>query len=406
LFAGAVEKPSFYTVTARQLEKEAVLELPFVKEKAPDWQFRHILLTGATGYLGAYLLRELLQKTKARLYCLVRSANLTAARDKILRQFHDFPVSASEQDRIVPVLGDLSRKKFGIPEAEFASLAETIDAIYHNGALVHFLYSYQDLKAVNVKGTEEVLKFAAYRKVKPVFYSSTISIFSCFGVSNKTVPEDEDIRDSGILPIGYTQSKWVAERLVWKAKERGLPVAVFRIGHIVGNSDSGECNADDFIFRVAKSILAIRAYPNMYGQISPVAVDDVARSIIGISLDKRNMGKAYHIINEVPVSVAELLDWTLKKGIVLQPMERKEWAAAIEKLGSDGALFPFLKYFDDELWDQAGDLEYSVHNTREALHQAGIRIKPMSEALFDKYFRYLKEKGEIESQERYVSGSL
>jgi thioester reductase-like protein len=103
-------------------------------------------------------LHELLQQTSATIYCLVRSANLEEAKQKLKRNLKRYLlVDDKLGNRVVPVLGDLSQPRLGISEQQFRKLAAEIDLIYHNGAFVNLIYPYSALRAANVLGTKEIL---------------------------------------------------------------------------------------------------------------------------------------------------------------------------------------------------------------------------------------------------------
>src|SRR5205823_5245532 len=115
-----------------------------------------VLLTGVTGFLGAFLLHELLQQTQADIYCLVRAADAEHAILRIRRNLETYLLwDARLEERIIPVIGDLSQPRLGLAEPQFQALSRQIDLIYHNGAAVNFIYPYQQLKATNVLGTQE-----------------------------------------------------------------------------------------------------------------------------------------------------------------------------------------------------------------------------------------------------------
>ncbi|NFA58892.1 thioester reductase domain-containing protein [Clostridium sporogenes] len=394
-----------FNITSKQLKGEIKLELPKINYEY-DNKLENCLLTGSSGYLGGYILRELLQQTQIQIYCLVRGKSHEEAEKKIKKNLDKFKISDDDLKRIHIVLGDFSKKNMGIEQESYDKLSKKIDCVYHNGALVHFLYSYKELKQSNVEGTKEVLSFAAFNKIKPVFYVSTISIFSKFGKNNTKVLENENIQDSGILPIGYTQSKWVAEGLVWKAKEKGLPVMVFRIGHVIGDSVTGECHSDDFVFRIIKSVLDVHAYPDMEGKLEPITVDDIAKIIVAISGNKNNLGQAYHLINPKAVYFNYMIKWAESKEILLHPLEKNKWVKEIEKLDGVSAILPFIKFFDDQFWNVSKNLEFSVENTQKALKELELSIQPISKDIIERHYNYLKDKGELESIDLYTVGTI
>ncbi len=144
----------------------------------PEVAVKSVFLTGATGFLGVFLLKELLQQTRMNIYCLVRSSTPAQAFEKIERSLDAYSLWDSDYaPRIYPVCGDLSRPRLGMQTSQWQQLAGEIDAIYHNGALVNFVYPYSTLKPANVSGTQEVLLLACTAKVKPVHYISTVSVF-------------------------------------------------------------------------------------------------------------------------------------------------------------------------------------------------------------------------------------
>ena len=255
-------------VTVTELEAETVLD-PTIWPEAipvePENEPAHIFLTGATGFLGSFLLHELLEQTKAEIYCLVRSANIEESMQKLHRTLASYGLWREElSPRIVPVVGDLSAPFLGLSEPQFRTLARKIDSIYHNGALVNWIASYHQLKPTNVLGTQEVLRLASYSKAKPVHFISTLAVFPVLANAEaKTVREQSVLDHGGVLYGGYMQSKWVAEKLVTMARSRGIPVCIYRPALITGHSQTGIWNTDDVVCRLIKSFIELRAAPDI-----------------------------------------------------------------------------------------------------------------------------------------------
>jgi hypothetical protein len=136
-------------ITVTELEAEAALD-PTIRPEAipvePETEPAHIFLTGATGFLGSFLLHELLDQTQAEIYCLVRSANVEEGKQKLYKTLAAYGLWREElSPRIVPIVGDLSAPLLGLSEHQFRMLAGKVDAIYHNGALVNWISSYHQL---------------------------------------------------------------------------------------------------------------------------------------------------------------------------------------------------------------------------------------------------------------------
>ncbi|GAM22868.1 hypothetical protein SAMD00019534_060430 [Acytostelium subglobosum LB1] len=274
----------------------------------------NIFLTGATGYLGSHLLHELLTgHSKAmvdKVYCLVRNVGgEDQARDKLVQLItNKYRLHLDEQqaNRIIPVIGDLAKKRFGLSEQQFLDLANKVQLIVHNGALVHLINPYPNMKDANVGGTEEALRLACVSD--QVIRVAHISTIGTFGVLTHDVDESS-VPDIGGIDklVGYSQSKLVAEQLVNAARSRGVPVMVFRPGVIYAHSITGIDNDNDMMRVIIKGIIQLRCYPSTtfastghYLNLS--CVDWVASSIISLSLNNDNdkdksFNQTYHMTN-------------------------------------------------------------------------------------------------------------
>jgi amino acid adenylation domain-containing protein/thioester reductase-like protein len=290
-----------------------------------------ILLTGATGFLGAFLLDELLRQTKSKIVCLARADTdadaLARVRDNLAR-FHLRATSTA--DRIVPLAGDLSRPRFGLGDARFAQLAATVDAIYHNGAHVNFLHPYENLKAANVLGTQEVLRLATTSRLKPVHFISTLSVLPHLN-SGKPALETDRNNQPELLENGYAQSKWVAEQLVWAASERGVPVSILRPGRIVWHSRTGALSPDDLFTRALRACIALGSVPDMDAVLEMTPVDYVARATVQIGRTPSARGRAYHLFNRRYVRLGQLVEWVRAAGYPLDVLPVAQWLTRVQE---------------------------------------------------------------------------
>lgn len=204
----------------------------------------NIFLTGASGYLGAFMLCALLQKTRATIHCLVRASNAAEGAARLWANLRRFSLdSECEQfsNRLMPVCGDLGKPLMGLPsEAAFDALAGQIDSIYHAGALVNSVLPYSQLKAPNVMGTIEVLRLSLRGGIKPVHHVSTLSVFpeqeylNSAGVLTRIVSEETPLPEdcSSSLKEGYAISKWIADQVVILAFRAKFPVAIYRCAQL------------------------------------------------------------------------------------------------------------------------------------------------------------------------------
>ncbi|NEQ07639.1 MAG: amino acid adenylation domain-containing protein [Moorea sp. SIO4E2] len=295
-----------------------------------------VLLTGATGFLGAYLLHELLKQTDANVFCLVRSNHHEAAYKRIHSTLNSYQLwSESWRSRIIPVCGDLSQPSLGLSAEEFTKLTELIDAIYHNGAQVSAIEPYAYLKPANVLGTSELLDLAARCRVKPLHFVSTAAV----AVSSKDNPdivyENCRLRADSVLPSGYVSSKWVAEELVWAASDRGLPVTVHRPGRISGDTTTGIASTDDMFWQIVRAMVVLRVVPDLiyqdYAAIDLIPVDHVGRAIVHLSRHEQSIGKVHHLTCPTTVKLDVVFNELSELGYQLTTVSYSEWVKQLEQ---------------------------------------------------------------------------
>lgn len=314
-------------------------------------QPRQIFLTGATGFLGAFLLHDLLQKTTATIYCLVRAANLEEAKQKLRKnlQLYLLP-DLTLNKRVVIVLGDLGQPRFGLSEQQFVELATSVDLIYHNGAFVNLIYPYSALRSVNVLGTQEILKLASQIKVKPVHFISTLDVFQTpFYAGLKAILEDDDLTHVEGLADGYAQTKWVGEKLVMAANARGIPASIYRPGMITGHSQTGASQTNDLIGRLIRGLMEMGKAPNLDLLMCLTPVDYVSQAIIHLSQEPASLGKAFHLVSPDGVSLQEIVHAIQSFGYPMQWTNYPEWQAELLKVASqqENALTPLMFLFTE-----------------------------------------------------------
>ena len=181
-----------------------------------------VFLTGATGFLGAFLVKEILDRPKTKIIAHVRGAkDLAFAKDRLKRSLTAYGLwQDAWVDRISCVLGDLSKPRLGLDDASWKSISETADIICHNGASVHWLHDHQQLLRPNVLSTIDALKLCNEGKAKLFsFVSSTSTLDTEHYVSLSSqqgaIMEEDSLEGSRVgLGTGYGQTKWVCEAFV------------------------------------------------------------------------------------------------------------------------------------------------------------------------------------------------
>lgn len=267
-----------------ELSQEASLDISIVPcPNPPRTPARAVMLTGCTGFVGRFLLAQLLQDTDATIHCLVRADSLYTGRARIQQTLEKWDLWREEfADRILPVLGDLTQTRLGINESAYRVLCQDIDTIYHCATSMNHLETYGMAKAANVGGAKELLKIATRHRPKLVNYISTLGVFSTSSVgSPRIITEMTSIdEEQHRISRGYVASKWVGEKIFMMASERGIPCNIFRLGLIWADTQQGRYDPLQRGYRVLKSCL-ISGYgiENYHYESAPTPVDYAARAI-------------------------------------------------------------------------------------------------------------------------------
>jgi thioester reductase-like protein len=369
--------------------------LPTARRTAPE----SVFLTGATGFVGAFLLAELLTTAPLEVHCLVRAADAAGGLERIRRQLAAWRLwRPGMESRIVPVPGDLARPRFGLSPDAFARLAGDVDAIYHCGAWVNFTYPYAALRASNVGGTREALRLAAAGRLKPVHHISTLAVLGAPAGPREAWREDDLPELPHGLVDGYAQSKWVAERVVHLARERGIPISIYRLGMVGGHSRTGVSNTRDLVWSWLKGIIQLGAATDSTIDLDLAPVDYVSRAIVHLSRQEALLGSTFHLHNPRPMPSAAVFEVIEALGYPLRRLPPADWKREmLDALTRDegNALSPFLPLFEQQ--EQAGDISeeasYDDRNCRAGLAGSGIECSPVDPELLRTYLRFLAETG-------------
>jgi thioester reductase-like protein len=257
----------------------------------------HVLLTGATGFFGPFLLNSLLRDTPHTFHVLTRATDPVHGMDRIrasLRRSFLFSPQVEErlERRVRVVCGDLARHNLGLTAGQWARLTAEVGAVCHNAARVNYVQGYDALRPHNVDGTRELLRFSATGSRKEFHLISSTFIF---GWTVKGVLlESDNNADMANLDFGYSQSKWVAEQLVFEAGKRGLPIRVYRPS-LISPSTTSAGSRDDVFVRLLAFILKYGVAVNARNQISLLPADVAADNIVAIFKERSAERTTYHV---------------------------------------------------------------------------------------------------------------
>lgn len=316
-----------------------------------------VLLTGATGFLGASLLAELVEATDATIVCLVRAGDRATAQRRlfdVVESTTGRPLARSSG--IVAVPGDLTRPKLGLADADFEELSGRVGTIFHCGAVVNLLFPYTLLKPANVGGTRELLRLASRGRVKTVHHVSSAGIFLTPAYAGRTVTESDPMNDARGLRYGYGQSKWVAEQLVRQAAGRGIPTAVYRPAFIGWDARSGRYGGKDFVCGLLRSAIETGVAPLADMTLDVVPVDAAVKTIVALAARVEAAGPqtacpTFHVTSPAPAAWPAACEILRSLGCPVTEVPYEAWRAHVER-EKDSA---FTRLFGSSLSDSADE---------------------------------------------------
>ncbi|TWE15931.1 non-ribosomal peptide synthetase [Kitasatospora atroaurantiaca] len=330
---------------------------------------RCVLLTGATGYVGAHLLHELLARTDARIVCAVRSATPEHGLRRIRQALTDHRLGLGQwHDRVQALPSDLTRPGLGLDPVSWDELAEECDAIYHSAAAVSMARSYRSMRAANVSGTEELLRLAATGRPSSFHHLSTLALSA---------------QDTG-LPSGYLQSKWAAERLVEQAATRGLPVTVYRLGRVTGPPATASVNESDVFWRLLRAAIRTGALPAPDAlDVAEVwtPADYVARAVVHLS--SAGTDGVFDLAPHAATRLSDVVRWVTDYGFSFE-RRAPEGTAADEADEADQVALSLLD-LGPLHGLHTGSGRIPTGEPARALADSGIHCPPVDRRLIHRY---------------------
>lgn len=371
----------------------------FVPREASRKYPQNILLSGVTGFLGAFLLSEILEQSISHVCCMVRESTEARGLGRVIDNMRRYGLWKFEYSpRIAIVLADLSRENLGIAPQIYKSLCNAIDVVFMNAAMMNFNAAYEDHRVANVLGTKEFIKFATTGVQKYLFTTSSLSVFLFppdrikNGTLRRTMLESEFFDDPLLIEGGYGQSKWASERLVMQALDFLPGGGIFRPARVSGRSTDGVGPQNDLFASTLIGMQRMGSYPDMDFPYDLTPVDFCAKSMVEVTLqifgsaESRNTKKVYHLFNNDTIPFRDLFD-----GMNLKPLSLEDWRKELLDLDkSHKELLPLTPFFMSAFWDRALDWPvFKTSNIDDAISaEAKELLKPSKELLpiYKKFF--------------------
>jgi thioester reductase-like protein len=265
---------------------------------------QRVLVSGLTGFLGGYLGATLLRDHERTVHGLARRRGARSGAARVAASIRDSG-GAKELARLYAVEGELTEPRFGLEQRAYDELAESVDAVIHCAATVNLLAPYAAVRRSNVFGTLELLRFAGHRKIKDVHFISTVGIFLSPNYRGASIEELDPVTSWEGLRNGYAQSKWVADTMARRARDRGLNVNVYRPAFVGWHSENGHAGRQDLIANLLQLSTLVGAAPRLDIQINSVPVDVVAHDIARL-FEQGASNSTFHIVNSRTTNFIDL----------------------------------------------------------------------------------------------------
>lgn len=346
-----------------------------------------VLLTGATGFLGAEVLRRLIERTDREIHAVIRAPTEDAADERLQDLLTETGVDAAGRDRVMALRGDIERPFLGLRAEQCDELAERVTDVLHIAATVSFTLPVEQSRSINVGGTKHALELAELCAQRGAFgrFSYVSTAYVAGTHEGSFAEEDFDVGQG--FRNAYELTKFEAERLV---RERGdrLPIQVFRPSIIVGDSETGYTTSFNVVYGPLKAFHRHRVYAIPARRRAPVdvvPVNFVADAIVELVERPDDRRDTYHLVagphatsvgrlvslaahyfgKRVPALLPPQVHMRLVHPLILwtSPPPRRE---AFRKAEA------FIPYFSLRL-------RYANDATRRRLEPSGIGVKPLEQ---------------------------
>ncbi|HVU50115.1 MAG TPA: SDR family oxidoreductase [Polyangia bacterium] len=295
---------------------------------------RVVLLTGATGSLGAHILATLLQvPTVEKVYCLNRGSDPQARTLESLK----LRGLAVPLERVESLSADLTQPGLGVDPRRLAG----VNLVIHNAWSVNFNMGVASFEPM-IRGARNLIDLSFQANARYFFVSSVSSAVR----SGDVVTESHVARLTDAQEMGYSRSKLVAERLAQRAHAAGLDARVLRIGQIVGDTRLGQWNDTEAIPLMIRSAVSLGALPTLGDTLTWLPIDVVAKIIVELCQAAAHQD-VYNLVNPRSFNwTRDLLPMLRGAGLSFEPVTAAEWLARLAASNPDPAVNPTIKLLD------------------------------------------------------------
>ena len=366
--------------------------------------YDHILVTGSTGYLGAYIVQALLINTDATLYLPVRGESQENAADRLMKRLtfyfgNDF--LEANRDRLIVLKSDLREDDIGIDKSKFDELAGIVEAVVHPAANVKHFGLYEEFHKDNVEATEMLLDFALNGKKKDFHFVSTMDTGRGDIPGKDYLLFTEYCHDEGQeIDAVYIKSKFEAEKRVLEYRKKGLNTSIHRAANMTFHSDNGrfqENIGDNFFYSMLRLFVKVGFWSQdmIDLEFDLSYVNQAAEAIARILNTKELTNGTYHICSPHTMSwmkMKELLEETGTNITDKTPEEIKYGLSQYEGNTEYETIIERVKAYEWEWTEVSGTLTMpKVDRTVKLLEKLGFEWAVVNKERIEKMIAHCRE---------------
>ncbi|MCU1762047.1 amino acid adenylation domain-containing protein [Pseudomonas sp. 14P_8.1_Bac3] len=352
-----------------------------------------VIVTGANSFVGVHIVEALLGWGASEVACLVREGDGQSAAQRFAHALRENRLEDLDLSRVRVYPADITQPALGLAPEVYERLDREFGALVHNAANVNHVLDYTSLVRDNVEPIFECLRLCEGRSKKIFNFVSTLSASSTIAADGRVLELPAAHTPPIYIKNGYNLSKWVGERILERARERGVRVNVYRPGNISFNSLTGVCQPHkNRLMLMLKGSIQLGQVPEFALNFDLMPVDFLAR-FIAFHASRYSAEKAvFNLHNPEPLSWDDYVASFREAGREFSMVSVADWQQQLGRVDSDNALFGVLGFYLNGFEEDIGDISMIGHDNAQAgVRQMGAHYPEKSPALLRRGCDYLKE---------------
>ncbi len=352
-----------------------------------------VIVTGANSFVGVHIVEALLGWGASEVACLVRDGGGQTAAQRFAQSLRENRLEHLDLSRVRVYAADITRPQLGLNDDDYQRLDREFGALVHNAANVNHVLDYESLAADNVEPIFALLRLCEGQSKKVFNFVSTLSASSTVDDAGRVLELPAAPTPPIYIRNGYNLSKWVGERILERARERGVRVNLYRPGNISFNSLSGVCQPHkNRLMLMLKGSIQLGQVPAFALNFDLMPVDFLAR-FIAFHASRYSAERAvFNLHNPEPLSWDAYVASFRETGSEFALVSVADWQQQLGRVDADNALFGVLGFYLNGFEEDIGDISLIGHANAEAgVQQMGAHYPQKSPALLRRGCDYLKE---------------